>query len=263
MTSETRRMLIIGKTYPTPSRKSIEAVCTAAIDEDGRLLRLYPIPFRHLKEERQFKLFSLISARIEKNRKDPRKESYRIDADSIKILEQIEPQNKQERWKWIGKGVVKGHEPDRIHESGASLAIIRAKWRDLIWEEQAEKTWSAGELASLRQQDLFVPQHHDLLEKVPWHIKLRYHCADGPSCRGHEQTIFSWHVNWRFLKAKRTSSDHELAKADVEEALRRGYLREDRELYLLIGTMRDHPASWIIIDLMTFPKNIVAQGTLF
>ena len=46
MASFTERVLILCKTYPSPSAKYAETSCVAGMTEDGRLIRLYPVPFR-------------------------------------------------------------------------------------------------------------------------------------------------------------------------------------------------------------------------
>jgi hypothetical protein len=38
-----KRILIVAKTYPCPSTKYGELVCTAGIDETGKWHRLYPV----------------------------------------------------------------------------------------------------------------------------------------------------------------------------------------------------------------------------
>jgi hypothetical protein len=48
------KVLITVKTYPLPSNKYQELVCTAGVLEDGRWIRIYPIPFRSLPQNRQF-----------------------------------------------------------------------------------------------------------------------------------------------------------------------------------------------------------------
>ena len=45
---EERKVLITVKTYPLPSKKSIEVSCTAGITEDGKWIRLFPLPYRYL-----------------------------------------------------------------------------------------------------------------------------------------------------------------------------------------------------------------------
>ncbi len=42
---ERKRVLILVKAEPSPSRKYGSTVCTAGITEDGEFIRLYPIPF--------------------------------------------------------------------------------------------------------------------------------------------------------------------------------------------------------------------------
>ena len=49
----TKKILILVKTYPSLSKKYEELVCTAGMDENGDWFRLYPIPFRKLKDQKQ------------------------------------------------------------------------------------------------------------------------------------------------------------------------------------------------------------------
>lgn len=80
------RVLITVKTYPTPSTKYIELVCTAGVREDGSWIRIYPAPFRFL--EAQYKKYQWIELSLEKNPKDHRPESYRpCNIEDIKLCE--------------------------------------------------------------------------------------------------------------------------------------------------------------------------------
>lgn len=60
------RILILCKTYPSPSAKYTETSCVAGMDEDGNLIRLYPVPFRLITEDQQFAKWQWIEALIEK-----------------------------------------------------------------------------------------------------------------------------------------------------------------------------------------------------
>lgn len=80
---KSHRILIWGKTYPELSRQYEETVCTGGILEDGRPVRLYPIPLRYLEEENQFSKYQYITADIAKSPEDPRPESYKIRPHSI------------------------------------------------------------------------------------------------------------------------------------------------------------------------------------
>ncbi len=81
-----KKILIIAKTLPTPSKKYGELVCTAGIDENSNWFRLYPIPFKNLNKENKYKKYQWINVEVEKDTNDPRLESY-------KIIGNIEPLN--------------------------------------------------------------------------------------------------------------------------------------------------------------------------
>ena len=55
MDSRVERVLILCKTYPSPSARYVETSCVAGISEAGELMRLYPVPFRLIQDEKQFK----------------------------------------------------------------------------------------------------------------------------------------------------------------------------------------------------------------
>jgi hypothetical protein len=86
MAFQRTRILVLCKTYPSPSARNVETSCVAGMTTDGRLLRLYPVPFRLLNEQSQFKKWQWIEADIEKARDDHRPESHRIRADTICCL---------------------------------------------------------------------------------------------------------------------------------------------------------------------------------
>lgn len=71
------RVLITVKTYPTLSKKYGETVCTAAVREDGSWVRIYPVPFRRLDEEEQYRKFDWLECTLVRNQRDPRPETYR------------------------------------------------------------------------------------------------------------------------------------------------------------------------------------------
>src|ERR1035437_8131869 len=81
--SDTQRILILCKTYPSPSSKYAETSCVAGMTEDGQLIRLYPVPFRLVSDEQQFRKWQWIEARIEHAYNDRRIESHRIFVDTI------------------------------------------------------------------------------------------------------------------------------------------------------------------------------------
>jgi len=121
---EKRKILIWGKTRPELSMSYKETVCTGGVFEDTkRLVRLYPIPLRYLDDERYFKKYQWIEAYISKASRDARKESYKIRADEIRVLDTIEPKsgNWDARAEWI-------FQPDNVFQS--IEALQEAQQRD-------------------------------------------------------------------------------------------------------------------------------------
>ena len=87
----TKRVLITVRTYPVPARSGIEVSCTAGITAEGEWIRLFPIPYRFLARDQRFAKYQWIDVAVRKAANDARHESYRVDPDSIKILDDPGP----------------------------------------------------------------------------------------------------------------------------------------------------------------------------
>jgi hypothetical protein len=61
-----KRVLIAVKTYPTPASKGAEVSCTAGITDDRKWIRLFPIPFRFMGGDKQFKKYQWIEISMKK-----------------------------------------------------------------------------------------------------------------------------------------------------------------------------------------------------
>lgn len=60
MASQIERILILAKTYPSPSAQHVETSCVAGINEQGAMRRLYPLPFRLIEEGQKLKKWQWI-----------------------------------------------------------------------------------------------------------------------------------------------------------------------------------------------------------
>ena len=111
------RVFICVKTIPVLSTSRGEVVCTAGIDEDGKFVRLYPIPFRALDREDQFAKFQWITTTAQPRSRDTRPESLHIDhCNEIKAGEQIKPEKWQQRKQILLK-------QEKIYESMTDLIV--------------------------------------------------------------------------------------------------------------------------------------------
>ena len=126
---EKKRILILVKVEPAPSKKYGSTVCTAGITEDGEFIRLYPIPFSlFCDKDRKFSKYDWIECECEKAEPgdDARKESYKVKADSIHVVGHIDTD-----YRWAERNnIVRPHISRNFKElvaEGSSLGIIRPK----------------------------------------------------------------------------------------------------------------------------------------
>src|ERR1700733_1094385 len=94
---ETKRALIVARTYPVPDALGIESSCTAAITDRREWLRLFPVPWRLLGKKRQFRKYQWVQVNVTKAVDDPRAESYRLRPEGIQILS--DPLSTAHAWK--------------------------------------------------------------------------------------------------------------------------------------------------------------------
>lgn len=115
---ETKKALIVVRTYPTPAKQGVEVSCTAAITESGEWLRLFPVPYRFLTPDKRFRKYQWIEVSVSKPSKDVRPESYKIENDSIRITS--EPLPTDQAWKARKDVVFPLHTPIVAHGRGRS-----------------------------------------------------------------------------------------------------------------------------------------------
>ena len=184
--------LIIGRAYPEPSKKHIETVCTGAITEDGRLLRLYPISWRYLNENQKYKLWSWAKFEIAKSHDDKRKESYRVREESIQVLSNVE--SRSEQWALLQKAI----SPDRetlersYREDWTSIGVVEIEYVDFR-ASKPRTDWGEAKPYT-KQSHLYVDVKP--LEQSPVDLKLRFRCKNNSSCKTHFCRLIGWSI-WR------------------------------------------------------------------
>ncbi|MBI4307411.1 MAG: hypothetical protein HY684_01210 [Chloroflexi bacterium] len=246
-------MLIAVRTYPTPAWKGVEVSCTAGITDESQWIRLFPVPYRFLSPDKRFRKYQWIEVNAKKA-SDPRPESYELDIDSIQI--RSEPIPTTSNWQ-ARKDIVfplKAHclcclKAQRDEKDAPTLGIFKPKTINSFHIEKAEPEWSPEQAARLRQSSFFDTQPVRELEKIPYTFKYKFAC-DEPSCHSHELMCTDWEVgqsyhNW----VRRYGSDWErYFKQRYETEM---ILINDTHFY--VGTMHEHPDSWIIVGLF-YPK---------
>jgi len=261
MDMQKRKILIATKTYPSISRKYRETVCTAGIllDENEKpeqWIRIYPVRFRGLDTDKRYKRWSIISAEIERNEKDYREESYRINDSSIEVLREIDTKNNwQER-----KSLLLPLESRSIKEiegQGKSLGIIKPQSIKRYFHKKAEREWNPKQQAVLDQGDLFEPSVE--IEKIPYKFGYEFLSRDGDS---HRLSISDWEISQLYRRCKANSRAITLEEKEKEalEKVRQKLQDEflvKNDLYFIVGNLKNHKKVFMIIGLFypMLPKN--------
>ncbi|WP_371431643.1 hypothetical protein [Novosphingobium sp.] len=259
----TERILILCKTYPSPSEKYAETSCVAGMTQAGEFIRLYPVPFRLIRDNQQFKKWQWISAHIRKAAKDHRPESHTISVDTITL--DGKPISTKNNWaaRRIELGKPPMFEDFATLESarkiqGNTLALLRPSRIDHLEITKADSpAWTEEELKKLVknqiQGGLFDEQDDRevrLLRKLPYNFYYHYECVVNGETHKYRHKIADWEAGalyWHCVDKHGQGWEVPFReKLEVELPA--------KDLQFLMGTIHRFPDQWLIISLIYPPK---------
>jgi hypothetical protein len=251
-----KRVLILVKTYPNPSEKHREIVCTAGLEMETRtLIRLFPIPFRMLANESKFQKWQFVELDVRKA-SDSRRESYEVRDDSIEAGELIEAYGGgwQRRWSLIEHLISPSLESIEALPAGErpSLAIIKPRDCTMTIERHRHTTYNAQQrrklMGVIAHDTLFgdYKKYIALLEKIP--LKFRYHFRYGeaPGSRLYTAFFEDWEIGEAWRKWRGLYPDEAELKAKIINRFL-DVTKERDNLYLAIGTHSQYRHQWLAI----------------
>lgn len=275
MASRSERILILAKTYPSPSAQYVETSCVAGITRDGSMRRLYPVPFRMIEEGKQFKKWQWIDVRVEKATKDHRPESHKVYVDTINCSDVIDTRKEWAfRWEWLDKipafDSIDAIESKR-QEDGLSIALLRpkklialeiTKARNQDWTDEEKEKLMREQMQGNLFSEAEAKRQVKELRKVPFDFHYRYVCDTPEGEKEHKHKIVDWEAGALFWNCRRS---HGVAW----EAPFRAKLEEQfagKDLMFLMGNQHRFQDQWLIISLIYPPRRKPIeemQGSLF
>ena len=244
------KVLIAVKTYPTISSKYDELVCSAGFREDGKWIRIYPVPFRKKSYSEQYKKYDWIEIDLEKNRSDFRPESYKpISIDSeIKILSHLDTSHEwHERKKTVfqkvhtdlTKLIAEAKDKSKL----TSLAVFKPTSIEKFEIKPVSREWDKAKIAKLDaerlQYKLFEQPENpfEVVKKLPY--KFSYILKDE---NGKQSTMMieDWEIGqlyWNCLQKHK--GVEELAVLDVKKKYFDDFAKT-KDLHLFLGTTQLH-----------------------
>lgn len=254
-------ILILCKTYPSPSGKYTETTCVAGINSSGALVRLFPVPFRLASATQQFKKWQWIKAKVEKARKDHRPESLNVKIDTISLGQEVPPARDWAARRRILKPVEIFSNFDDIEsarkEHRISLALLRPyRIVDLEITPVSHPEWTDQELEKLVQHQnqggLFDADDKPAiktLKKLPYDFHYRYECLGEEGNCLFKHKLVDWEVGalyWKCLENYGNDWEAQFrAKLQIEIP--------SRDLIFLMGNQHRFQDKWLIISLIYPP----------
>ena len=269
------KVLIAVKTYPTLSNKYDELVCTAGFTEDGSWVRIYPIPFRKLEYDKQYRKYDWVEVDLERNTSDFRLESFKpksIDT-AFKIIDHW---GTDDSWRLRKEIVLRNVHTNltkliaeaKQEKKYTSLAVFKPKEILNFTIEPSEREWDKEKLnqlkANAQQLNLFKNSDNpfEVVQKLPYKFSFKFIDEEN---RESTLMIEDWEIGGLYWKQL---AKHEGNEAKVCADVKKKYFEDfakTKDLYLFLGTTRVHhlraPNPFVIIG--TFHPKKVLQISLF
>lgn len=272
-----RKVFITVKTYPTLSKKYDELVCTAGILDDGRWVRIYPLPFRKLDYENRYKKYQWMSLPLVKNTSDPRPESFRpTDISKIELIG--DPVGIGDGWA-ERKQIIFGNNAVnydlstlivRANSNELSIAIFKPTELLSFVVEKTEHEWNPASLkileAKANQLSFFqsedeVRKEFSIVKKLPYKFSYQFQDSTGKKST---LMIEDWEIGALFWTCLRRSNGNE---DEAIALVRKKYWDEfsRRDIFLFLGTTRQFHGwatnPFVIIGVFYPPVSL--QDSLF
>jgi hypothetical protein len=249
------KVLVTVMTYPSLSNRYFETVCTAGFRKDGTWIRIYPIPYRLMideKNEKRYSKWQWIEADLEQNSiRDDRPESYHIrDIQSLKILDRIDVKGKpnwykRKEWVFKGKKIFNNLSEllDLTKDNLQSLAVLKpAEILDLKYSKVELSDYKI-KLATLKSkyeadklQTKLFEEYNDqnenfiFAEKIPYRFKYRFRTEDGQI---RNLTIGDWELGMCYRNCF-LKTNNEIEACEMVKKKFMGLAKND--LYFFLGT---------------------------
>lgn len=240
MPVETKRILVTVKTYPNPSTRYDETVCTAGVDLDtGRLIRLYPVRYRQLPFASQFKKWDIVEIDVRHKDADARGDTWSPASEDYRIVGHLgtgrgTPPDWRERRELVAPlaSTIEALEPLAL-ACECSLGVVKVHSPARLRALPDPGEWSERERLIIERDALFGPRRRPL-ERVPWRFVYEFRCSI--ECPGHVFQLFDWEAYALYRGQVAKNGDPAAAAADVEHQYNVRLGLDTHDVHLFVGT---------------------------
>ncbi len=262
---EEKELTVLVKTYPNLSKKYEELVCVAGVDNEGNWMRIYPVPYRDLRDDQKFVIFQDVNFACLKASNDPRPESHKVDYDSIVLGEVHKSTGKglNDR-KIIVDRAFAGSMCDLLEKQRndkTSLGIIKplSLIDFIIAPVSGDEKWDSEVVLRASQNSLFNPDRLPL-EEPKYSFKYKYRCAN-KECATHTQSITSWEIQEAYRKW-RNDKGEQRALEMIREKWADQMWGETKDTHLFVGNHHKNPQGFLVLGVFWPPQGAIQQQLL-
>ena len=274
-----KKVLMVVKTYPTPSRNYGETVCTAGIDTDtGEWVRIYPYPFRTAEDYSKFKKYEIFEFNLVKSdARDKRPESFRlIETTSARKINEAIPTkgNWQARLQYLLPTSFPSVQAlqNQIYDAdtdnfGRSLGLIQVRAGSAgVTFEADDREWDDKQAKNLNKakQDLennlfLTPEQVETfktLEKLPYKTRLSFEDMTG---QRHSLLVTDWEIGILLLKERKRLGEQK-ALESVKYKIEQQIFAMKNNVFLIIGSVFGHlKTDTVVVIGFVYPKKTTKQ----
>ena len=243
---EEEKVLILCRAIPEDSKKYLQRVCVAGVNNKGELRRLYPVPFKQFVARGgiPFHKKDWITAKLSpaEDKRDKRVESRKIDMSSVNVLNNADDDEVRR--------VVKSQlsvNIGAIQASGASLGFIRPKIIDYGIEIISTKV--TDEQMMITEDGELQPRNMTKLKQESFY---RFECQDRSGCtclnQPHRMEIHDWEVNELYRNVIGRDQDPEVIESKMRQRFF-DWMKDTRDVYFMLGTHFIYK-NWMIVSVI-------------
>ncbi|MDI1494715.1 MAG: hypothetical protein K8823_21 [Cenarchaeum symbiont of Oopsacas minuta] len=233
-------IIVLGNAVPDEISDNRKTVCTVAFSKEYGMIRIYPVP-----PNAPMKRWNIISIPLERNSRDNRKESWKIQGSKAEwntLSNKIKVKRKLSRKEWIDliNHLKENYSYDCIEDMNdqkLSLGIIIPKIIDKKFEER--KNVDSTVQSTLVNDDLFMTIQNYGVRPV-----ILYSC---PKCRTkkqhHKQGVLEWGM-YEWLRCNYNDKEQLWKNLHIDES---GY-----DQTFLVGNMNLHRSRFMIISIFRY-----------
>lgn len=234
--------VILVKALPHRSSNYFETVCCAGVGADMRWRRLYPVAFRVLDDEKQFRRWDRVSYRFTQPSDDRRRESQKVDPQSIAVTGKLSPNERSRVARLLTRDCQKHAE-----SLGESLTLVRPDNVSFVWKRKSDAAIEREQqkhTALTAQLSAFERQVQPL---VPCPYTFRFSWTDGAGV-ARRHTCDDWETSTAFFRRREALGSEAEALMSLRRTYEDDYVR--RGVRFALGTHKRRQEQWLLVGVI-------------